>query len=95
MSQSAAIFCASGFLVLLLALVQAAVLQHHDLAGGHVHAIDPVGDQLDFAAQQLGQARGHRGQAVLGFELAFGGAAQVAGDHHRRTGVQRHLHAGH
>ena len=95
MSHSAAIFCASSGLVLLLALVEAAVLQQHHLAGLHVDAVDPVGLQRHLAAEQLGQALGHRRQRVLGLELALGGTAQVRGDHHRRAGVQRHADAGH
>ena len=42
--------------VLLLALVDAAVLQQHHLAGLHRHAVDPVGTQRHVAAQQLAQA---------------------------------------
>jgi hypothetical protein len=47
------------------------------------------------AMQQLGQAHGHGLQRVLGLELAFGGAAQVRGDHDGRTGVQREADGGH
>jgi hypothetical protein len=75
-------------LVLLLALVQAAVLQQHHLAGLDGHAVDPVGLQAHRTAEQLGHARRHRGQRVLRLELALGGAAQVRGDHHRRAGLQ-------
>jgi hypothetical protein len=77
--------------VFLFADIGAAVLQHHDLAGCHVDAIDPVGDQRHFAAQQLAQALGDGGERVLRLEGAFGGAAQVAGHHHGGAGLQRHL----
>jgi hypothetical protein len=46
------------------------------------------------APMQFTHAGGHGGQAVFGFELAFGGSAQVAGDHDGGTGVQRHLDGG-
>jgi len=78
-------------LVLLLAQVQAAVLQHDELAGFDAHAIGPVRDHRNAAAHEFAHARGHRGQRVLGLELALGRAAQVAGDHDGGTGVQRHL----
>jgi len=81
--------------VLLLALVEAAVLEQHDLAGLHVDAVDPVRDQRHLAAQQLAQALRDRRQRILGLELALGRAAQVRGDHHRGTGVERQLDAGH
>ena len=84
-----------GFVVFLLTLVDAAVLEQNHLAGQHVHTTDPVGHQRHVAAEQLAQAFGHRCQRILGFELALGGAAQVARDHHGRTGVQSHLDAGH
>jgi hypothetical protein len=41
------------FVVLFLALVDAAVLQQHELARGDSHAIDPVGNHGNFTAQQL------------------------------------------
>ena len=76
--------------VLLLALVEAAVLQQHHLAGRDLHAVDPVGHQRHLAAEQLAQALGHRRERIGGLELALGRAAQVRGHHHRRAGVQRH-----
>ena len=81
--------------VLFLAHVHAAVFQQHHLAGCHLHTIDPVGHQRHFAAQQLRQALGHGGQRVFGFELAFGGAAQVAGDHDGSARFQGHFNGGH
>ena len=81
--------------VLLLALVQAAVLQHHHLAGGHVHTVHPTALEGHLAAQQFTQARSHRGQRVLRLELALGRAAQVRGNHHRSASLERHLDAGH
>jgi hypothetical protein len=95
MSHSCGHLLRQRFVVLLLALVQAAVLQQHHLAGRHVDTVHPVGHQLHGLAQQFGQARGHRGQRVLGLEFALGRAAQVAGDHDGGTGVQRHADAGH
>ena len=81
--------------VLFLAHVDAAVFQQHDLAWLHLHAVDPVGHQRHFAAQQLAQPFGHRRQRVFRLERALGRAAQVAGDHHRSAGIERHPDAGH
>ena len=38
---------------------------------------------------------GDRRERIRRLELALGRAAQVRGHHHRRTGLQRHLDAGH
>jgi hypothetical protein len=81
--------------VLLLALVEAAVLQQHHFAGGHLHAIDPVRHETHRLAQQFGQACGHGGERVLGLEFTLGRAAQVAGHHHGGASVQRQADAGH
>ncbi|MNT07986.1 hypothetical protein D3C72_1427100 [compost metagenome] len=45
--------------ILFLALVDAAVFQQHDLAGLHLDAVDPVGNQWHITAQQFGHASGH------------------------------------
>ena len=52
--------------VLLFALVEPAVLQHHDLAGRgrDVRAVDPVRDERHRYAEELGQAFRHRGERV-------------------------------
>ena len=74
------------FVALLLALVAAAVLQHHDFAGLDLEAaVDPVLDEADGLAEQLGHALGDRCERILGLEFAFGGAAEVGGDHYRRA----------
>jgi hypothetical protein len=53
------------FVVLLFALVDAAVLQQHQLAGGDLNAFYPVGDQGTGTAQQLAQSPfGHGGQGL-------------------------------
>ena len=71
--------------VLLLALVEAHVLEQHDLAGFHLDAAQVVLDQRHFAAQGLAQVGGNRCQAVLFAELALGRTTQVRADHHRRA----------
>ena len=83
------------FVVLLLALVQAAVLEQHDLARLHFDAIDPVGDQRHFAAEQFAQARGDRRQRVFRLERAFGRTTQVRRHHHGGAGFERHPDARH
>jgi len=78
--------------VLLLALVHATVFQQHHLARGDLEVtVHPVVDQLDLAVEQLGQAVGDGGQGVFRLHLAFGGAAQVGGDHHRSAFFQGQL----
>jgi hypothetical protein len=60
-SHSAAIFCDSLFVALLLALVAAAVFQHDDFAGLDFEAaVDPVLDQANRLAEQFGHALGDR-----------------------------------
>ena len=46
-------FAGQHFLVLFLALVDAAVFEQHDLTRGHGHTIDPIGHQRHITAQQL------------------------------------------
>ncbi|SST08673.1 Uncharacterised protein [Acinetobacter baumannii] len=77
--------------VLLLALVEAHVLEQHQVARLDLDAVEVVGQQRHFAAQGLGQVLGHRLQAVLGGELALGRTAQVRADHHRRALLQGQL----
>jgi hypothetical protein len=50
--------------------------------------------QWHLAAEQFGQARGDRGERVLGFERALGRTAQVRGEHHRGAGLHGHADAG-
>ena len=79
--------------VFLLADVQAAVFQQHDLAGLHVHAVHPVGHQRHVALHQFAEALGHRLQRVGGLEFALFRPAQMRRHHHRGTSVERHLNA--
>ena len=90
---------AERFIVLRLTDVEPAVLQQHQLtrrgrAAVDAHAIDPVGHQRHRPAQQLADPRSDRCQRVFGRPVAFLGAAQVRGDHHRGPGLQRGLDAG-
>ena len=87
-------FAGQDFVVLFLALVEAAVLEQHHLAGCDAHAIDPLGLEWHGATKQLRQTLRHRRQRVFGLELALGGAAQVRSHHHGSAGLQRHLDAG-
>ncbi len=89
-------FLRQRVVVLFLALVDASVFEHDHFARTHVKAaVHPVGLQLDRQAEQLAQALRHGGQRILGLEFTFGRAAQVRGDHHPGTGVERHFHCGH
>jgi len=72
--------------VFLFSLVQAAVFQEHHFPGLDLEmAFHPVIHQGHLAAQQLGQPLGDGGHGVFRLGLAFRGAAQVGGDHHRRA----------
>jgi hypothetical protein len=83
-------------MVLLLAHVQAAVLQQHHLARRDREvAVNPPADQAHRLAEQLGQARGHGLQRILGLELALGGTTQVRGDHDGRARVECQADGGH
>ena len=91
MSHSAAIFCASAVVVLLLALVEAAVLEQHDLARLRRRRRRPSRAPAAPSRPSSSPRRlRHRRQRILGLELAFGRAAEVRGHHHRGAGVQRH-----
>ena len=81
--------------VLLLADVDAAVFQQHDLAGVDLDAVNPVLHQRHGHAQQLGQALADLGQRIGLGQHALFRAAQVGRDHHGRAGVQRQANAGH
>ena len=83
------------FVVLFLALVQAAVLQHHQLAGLHFHAIDPVGHHGNVALHQLAQTLSHWHQRIRRLEFAFRGTPEVRSHHDRRASIQRHLQTRH
>ena len=73
-------------IVLLLFLVEADVLEKHDLAGlqsrgfGLGVLADDVGSHDDIHAQQLRQPHGHRSQGVFHVELALGTAQVRAGN---------------
>jgi len=75
--------------VLLLAAIQAAVLEDDELARLDRDAVDPVRAQQHFAAEQFGDPLGHRRKRVFGLGLAFARPAEVRGDHDRGAGLQR------
>jgi hypothetical protein len=77
--------------VLFLALVEAHVLEQHDVAGLDVNTAQVVGYQRHFATQSLAQVIGDRLEAVFGGEFTFGRATQVRADHHGRALFQRQL----
>src|SRR5262245_9823524 len=83
------------FVVLLLALVDAAVLEHHRLARLHFEAaVHPVPHEWHGSTQQLGQALRDRRERVARLEPAFGGPAEMRRHHHRGAAVQGVLDAG-
>jgi hypothetical protein len=63
--------------IFLLAAVATAVLEQHGPARVHAHPVQPVVQERDVRAEQLGQALCHRRERFLRVELPFGGAAQV------------------
>lgn len=69
------------FVVLAFADVHAAIFEQDDGAGGNVDAVDPVAHERDLDAEQLGEAQGHGGKRFGFAPDAFGGAAEVRGDH--------------
>ena len=79
--------------VLLLALVHPAVFQQHDLSGRERRvpraAVDPVANERDFDAQELGEARADRRQRIRGRPRPFGRPSQVRRDHHGGTACER------
>ena len=77
-------------LVFLLAHIQAAVFEQHDLPGLYLDAVDPVAHEGNLAPQQLRKALCHGCQRILRLEGAFGGTAEVAGDHDGCAAVERH-----
>jgi hypothetical protein len=87
------VFLRQCVIVLFFTFVEAAVLQHNDLAGSEVEtAVYPVGFQTNGTSEQLRQTFGDRCQRVCGFELPFDGATQMRGDHHPRSGIQCHFY---
>ena len=81
------------FVVLLLALVDAAVLEQHHLAGPHLDAAHPVVLERHLAPEQLAQALRHRRERILGPELAFLRAAEMGGHHDRGPLLEREADA--
>jgi hypothetical protein len=78
-----------GFEVLLLALVEAAVLQQHDFAGRDFEsAVNPVADHAHRLAKLLGHNIGHRLERVFFGEHALLRTTEVRGDHHLGAGLQ-------
>ena len=67
--------------VFLLADIDAAVLQHHDLTRRHRYAIHPILFQRNGLTQQFGQTLGHGCQCVLSFELPLSRAAEMRSHH--------------
>jgi hypothetical protein len=80
--------------VLLLALVEAAVLQQRGAAGGDVDPIQPAAHQRNVLTEQLGQAPRHRGQRFLLVELALGRTPEMRHQHQPCIPGQRVLDAG-
>ncbi|CAM2151952.1 hypothetical protein PT2222_270067 [Paraburkholderia tropica] len=82
--------------ILLLALVDAAVFEQHDVARLDVHAVfHPVRDQRHVAAEQFGQTLRDRRERVFGLEFALGRAAQMGRDHDSGARIQRGLDGRH
>ena len=81
-------------IVLLLALVAAAVLEHHDFARGHLDAVKVVLHETDRSAHQLAHAHGNPRQRILRTAFALGRAAKVAHEKHRGAAVQGKAHGG-
>ena len=79
----------------LFAQVQSAVFEHDQLAGFDVHAVHPVGHQLNMTVHQLAQTTGHGRQRVGQVHLALDRAAQMGRDHHGSASVKRHLKTRH
>ena len=91
---------AEGRVVLLLALIEAQVLQQQHVPVGQGRHLGPgvlahgVGGEGHVAAQKLGQARGGRAQRELLLEALSGRAAQMAHEHHVGTPVHELLDGG-
>ncbi len=77
--------------VLLFALVEAHVLEQHDLAGVNVHAVQPVLLQGHRHPQQLRQALGHGSEREFLRVLALLGTAEMRHHQHARPRRQRRL----
>ena len=80
--------------ILLFALVEAHVLQQHDLAGTDFDAVKPVLLEGHGNAQQLRQALGHRRQGKLLRVLALFGTPEMRHDEHARFRGQGRLNGG-
>ena len=90
------VFARRSLDVLLLALVDAAVLQQYDLALCEIEAaLDPVLDEAHRPAQFGGHHIGHGFQGDLLGPYALGRASQVGSDHDRSPRFQREFDGGH
>ena len=69
--------------VLLLALIDAAVLQHHQFTRGDIEAaVDPILDQAHGLAQAIGNVVGDGLQGILRGPFTFGRTTQMRCHHH-------------
>ncbi|KPY55881.1 phosphomannomutase [Pseudomonas syringae pv. spinaceae] len=75
--------------VLFLALVEANVLEQHDIARLDVNAVQVIGDQRNVTTQCLAQVFSNRLEAVFSRKLALGRTAKVRADHDSRAFFQR------
>ena len=84
------------FVVFLFALVEAAVLEQYDFAGGDIKtAVDPIADHSHRLAQLCGHDLGHRLERVFLGIHAFFGTAQVRSHHYLGTGLEAELDGRH
>ena len=74
--------------VLLFTLVEAHVLEQHQLAGLDLDTAEVVGNQRHFTAQGFTQIGGHRRQAVFSTEFTLDRTPQVRADHHGSAFLQ-------
>ena len=77
--------------VLLFALVEAHILEEHDLARLNLDSAQPILLERDRHSQQLRQTLCHGSERELLRELAFFGPSEVRHDEHAGSGRQRRL----
>ena len=78
-------------IVFLLALIDAAVFQKHQIARRDIHAFDPVCQQWNVSLHQFSHALGDWRQRILRLEFAFHRSAEVRGHHDGGTLIERKL----
>ena len=76
------VFFGQGFVVFLLAFVEANVFQHNQLTGCNVNAVQVIFHQANRVGQFVFQVINNWQQRELFVVLAFSWTAQVGGDHH-------------